>query len=269
MARHKTLVPPDVLVAKLSDEAILRNYAMFAGLHRDRMARALFSRLGDQPDDRRSIGLELMANLAAALEDVTLWFFVLQEWRAGAGGLFDLLDSISVVDREGYPYSSEQALNQISTWTIVDLREKFGLPLDDDLAANNWSEELISGHVEALEEALRILQSAIRTRTDDDRILVNSYNKLKHGALAIATTELSPVGVSVLVPSRRGPLDPKTGRRKINFGWVACDDADLRHMVNETIAVSSALWKILCLLYASRFDGKWVPPPHPQFLAAG
>jgi hypothetical protein len=93
--------------------------------------------------------------------------------------------------------------------------------------------------------------------------MVNSYNKIKHGALAIATTEHSSINVSVMLPSRRGSVDPISGKRRINFAWIACGDRALRSLVNITIQTSFILWWILNVLYRTRFDPAWEFPFWP------
>jgi len=251
------------IVTKLGDREVLLNYCEFAGMHRALTAVLLFKSLDSEPSRRRSIGLEILGNFVAALEDVALWFFVLKEWKKGEL-LFDLLDQINVTEQPGHPYSSGTALNEIAKWTITDLRREFGLPSDDVLLRMGWSEKMLNDHINGLRAALDALREALEIRTEDERVVVTSYNKIKHGALAIAATEHSSIGVSVMLPSRRGPLDPASGKRKINTGWIACESEALRRLVDNTLAVSSSLWAILNVLYLARFDPAWKAPNWKQ-----
>jgi hypothetical protein len=255
--------PAEIVVEKLRDQEVLKNYCTFAGLHRARAAVTLFDSLGTDENQRRSIGLEIFANFAAALEDVALWFFVLREWKKGKELLFDLLDRINVTERPGHAYSSERALDEMARWTIADLRREFGLPADEDLLKKGWTERMLNDHINGLRGALELLRSGLEMRSEDEHGVVSAYNKLKHGALAVASAEHSPIGVSVMLASRRGPRDPASGRRKINVGWIACEDEALRRLVDITLQTSSALWAILNLLYMTRFDAKWRAPHWP------
>ena len=57
-----------IIVEKLSDQEVLRNYCTFAGMHRSNTAMTLFSSLGTDENQRRSIGLEILGTSVAALE---------------------------------------------------------------------------------------------------------------------------------------------------------------------------------------------------------
>ena len=256
------------IVTKLGDQAVLRNYCTFAGMHRAVVAETLFRALGADPNQRRSIGLEITGNFVAALEDVALWFFVLKEWKMEQSLLFDLLDAIQVRESAQSKYSSLVAQNELAKWTIADLRREFGLPTDDELLKRGWTEMILTAHINGLRGALEILRTALEMRTEDEHVLVSSYNKIKHGALAIAATEHSPIDVSVMLSSRRGPLDKASGKRKINTGWMACEGEALRRLVDNTIQVSFALWQILNFLYMARFDPSWKTPPWPYPVSA-
>jgi len=256
--------PDHVIVEKLSDQEVLRNYCAFAGMHRSNTAMTLFNSLGTDENQRRSIGLEILGTSVAALEDVALWFFVLKEWKKGEKSLFDLLDGINVTEGEGHPYSAQTALDEMAKWTIADLRREFGLLTDEDLLERGWAEIALNNHINALRGALRVLLRALEMRTEDERILVTSYNKIKHGALAIATTEHSPIKVSVMLSSRRGPVNPASGKRKVNTGWIACEDRALGGLVNNIVQISRALWQILNFIYLTRFDSSWEIPPWPH-----
>jgi hypothetical protein len=249
--------PDEMVVAKLNDRAILRNYCAFAGLHRAVVAITLFKSLGADENRRRSIGLELLGNFAASLEDVALWFYVLREWKERKELLFDLLDRINITEKPGHAYSSERALKEMTNWTIADLRRELGLPTDERLLKMGWTEKMLNEHINGLRGALEQLREALQIRTENERVLVSSYNKVKHGALAIAASEYSPIGVSVMLPSRRGPIDPESGKRKINTGWIACEDEALSRLADNTVHISSTLWAILNLIYKAGFDPEW------------
>jgi len=257
MASTQDEMRPEAVVNKLGDQELLRNYCEFAGLHRAVTAIILFKSLGTDENQRRSIGLEILGNFAAALEDVALWFYVLREWKEQKELLFDLLDRINVTESPGHPYSSERALDEMASWTIADLRREFGLPTDQRLLQMGWTERMLNEYINVLRDALEQLREALGVRIESERVLVSSYNKLKHGALAIAASEYSSIGVSVLLPSRRGPRDPVSGKRKINAGWIACDDDDLRGLVDNTVNISSTICAILNLIYKARFDPTW------------
>ncbi len=263
MSPGKFEMHPEDVISKLGDQEVLRNYCVFAGLHRALVGVTLFRALGPDERQRRSIGLEIFGNFVAALEDAALWFFVLKEW-ADEEPLFDLLDRIEIREAPGHRHSSERALEEISGWTIADLRREFRLPTDDSLLRMGWTEQRLNYYINVLRSALESLKSALEARTDDDRILVSSYNKIKHGALAVATNDHSRIGVSVMIPSRKGPIDPGSGKRKINAGWIPCEDDELARVVKNTMTISTALAAILNLIYASRFDRNWeVPSPPP------
>ena len=259
-------MPPEAVISKLGDRELLQNYCGFASRHRAVVGVTLFRALGEDELQRRSIGLEIVGNFAAALEDVALWFFVLKEWKEGTL-LFDLLDRIEIRESEGYAYSSEAAFNELAAWTIADLRREFRLSTDESLLSMGWTELRIREYINLLRDAQESIKSALQARTESERILVSSYNKIKHGALAIAASEGSNIGVSVLLPSRKGPLDPVSGKRKINSGWIPCEDEELRNMVRNTVSVSSAMSAILNLVYANRFDRTWNLPKLPVILA--
>jgi len=258
------------MLGRLNDRELLKNYCHFAGIHRANVADSLFRSLsGAGENQRRSTGLELLGNLVATLEDAAMWFFVLKEWKKGNALLFDLLDTTNIQERPGGPMSSEAVLNEIAGWTIADLRREFGLPRDEDLLKRGWTETMLNKHINDLRADLDAFKSALEMRTEDERTMVNSYNKIKHGALAIATTEHSSINVSVMLPSRRGPVDPISGKRKINFAWIACEDKALRSLVNITIQTSFVLWWILNILYVARFDPDWKFPPWPYTISEG
>ncbi len=257
---------PDAVISKLGDRELLQNYCGFASRHRAVVSVTLFRALGEDELQRRSIGLELVGNFAAALEDVALWFFVLKEWKEGTL-LFDLLDKIKIRESEGHAYSSETAFNELAAWNIADLRRELRLFSDETLLSMGWTEQRIREYINLLRNAQETIKSALQARTESERVLVSSYNKIKHGTVAIAASEGSNIGVSVLLPSRRGPLDPGSGNRKINSGWIPCEDEELRNMVRNTVSVSSAMSAILNLIYANRFDRKWRIPKLPVILA--
>ena len=94
-------------------------------------------------------------------------------------------------------------------------------------------------------------------RTEDERVLVSAYNKVKHGTLAIAAKEYSEIGVSVMLSSRRGPTDLKSGKRKINTGWIDCEDEALARLVDNTVHTCGNLWAMLNLIYKAKFDPSW------------
>jgi hypothetical protein len=66
--------------------------------------------------------------------------------------------------------------------------------------------------------------------------------------------------------SRRGPLEPPATKRKINAGWLPCEDGELAKMLFDTLVVSEALFILLNWIYAIRFDDSWVSPPWPPDL---
>ncbi len=251
----------DEIVSKLTDREVLRNYCIFAGMHRAITAQTLLGSLTNEPNQRRSVGLEIAANLVAALEDVALWYFVLKEWKS-EGALFDLIDGIQVRDQADYRYSTQVAVASISEWTIADLRREFGLPSDEELLEHGWSDEELNSHINGLRDALVRLTSGLELRLEDEGILRTSYNNIKHGVLAVATSEPSKLGVSIMIPSRRGPTGP-SGKRKINVGWIPCDDDDLRRLASNTVVVSEALWALLNWIYIYRFDSSWRLPKWP------
>lgn len=259
----------EAVVEKLGDRELLRNYCNFAGMHRAIIGDILFRNLSQDPIRRRSIALEITANWVAALEDVALWFFALKEWGENRNVLlFDLLDSIQVSEREGAKYITQRALDELAGWTADDMRCMFGLPSDEQLLSWGWTKDMVTEHVAALAEALNRIKQALAFRVQDEGVLVSGYNKIKHGVLAVAASEHSSIGVSVMVPSRRGPKDPVTGKRKINVGWIPCEDKELHNLIRSTLLVCEALWAILCLLYWTRFDNAWVRPEWPVLLPA-
>lgn len=251
----------EALEERLSDREFLRNYCTFAGMHRAITADVLFRSLKQEPHRRRWIGLEMMANFAAVLEDVALWFFVLREWKNNDVPLFDLLDTIRV--SEGQRYSAQRAFQELIRWSTDDMRREFGLPSNRHLLSWGWTEDMVKKHVAAITEALDRMKSALGLRIEEQGIVVSGYNKIKHGMLAIATSEHSSIGVSIMLPSRRGARDIPTGKRKINAEWVACEDEELSKLARVTIFINEALWVILCIIYKSRFDYTWAPPKWP------
>lgn len=247
----------ETVVAKLGDREVLKNYCEFAVFHRAMSAITLFKSLGTDENQRRSIGLEILGNFAASLEDTALWFYVLKEWKEEKDLLFDLLDRTIITEGSGHPYSSEKALEEMAVWTIADLRREFGLPTDQRLLHMGWTERELNEHINALRDVLRELREALEMRTEDERVLVSAYNKVKHGTLAIAAKEYSEIGVSVMLSSRRGPIDLKSGKRKIDTGWIDCEDKELAKLVDNTVHTCGNLWAMLNLIYKSRFDQSW------------
>jgi len=246
-------------VTKPTDQDVLKSYCVFAGMHRAIVAQTLIASLTTDPNQRRSTGLELAANFVAALEDVALWYFVLKEWESGEA-LFDLIHRIQIRDQEGYKYSTQEAVAALSDWTIADLRREFGLPSDEELIKRGWNEEGLTSYINGLREALVRLKSGLELRLEDEGILRTSYNRIKHGALAFPTTENSEIGVSVMILSRRAPGRPGG---KVNQGWISCDDDALRRLASNAVIVSEALWALLNLIYAYRFDRTWKLPRWP------
>ncbi len=242
-----------------TDQAVLKSYCAFAGMHRAIVAQTLMGGLTADPNERRSVGIELAANFVAALEDVALWYFVLREWKSGEA-LFDLMNRIQVRDTKGYKYSTQNAVDALSDWTIADLRREFGLPSDDELLESGWSEVGLNYYIDGLREALVRLKSGLELRLEDEGILRKSYNKIKHGVLAFPTTEHSKIGVSVQILSRRAPGRPGG---KINVGWISFDDDALRRLASNAVIVSEALWALLNLIYIYRFDRSWRLPKWP------
>ena len=257
---------PEAVTDKLGDRELLRNYCGFASRHRAVVGVTLFRALGADELQRRSIALEIFGNYVAALEDNALWFHVLRQWKEGLL-LFDLLDKIEIRETEGHRYSSEAAIDELSAWTIADLRREFCLPTDGSLLSMGWTEARIKEYITLLRDALETMKSALEARTENERVLVSSYNKIKHGALAVAASEYSEIGVSVMLPSRKGPLDDVSGKRKINTAWILCEDEELRSIVRNTVSISSAMSAILNLIYMSRFDPEWRLPSLPVILA--
>lgn len=254
----------EIIVAKLGDEALLRNACGFAALHRALVVKHLWATLPptDQPNELRSVALELTMNYVAALEDAVLWFFVLREWKTSGEGLFDLLDSIQVKESRGAKYSSQAALDEVEGWTIADLRRELGLPNDDWLLANGWDEGGVRRHIRAIREALERMKSGLELRVSDEGVLCTSYNKIKHGCLAVAASESSKIGVSVMMSSRRGPIAP-SGKRAINTGWLPCEREELANIAASTLLIVEAVWTLLNLVYAVRFDADRVLPEWP------
>ena len=246
-------------MAKPTDQAVLKSYCAFAGMHRAIVAQTLIGGLTTDPNERRSVGLELTANFVAALEDVALWYFVLREWKSGEA-LFDLISRIQIRDQKGHRYSTQVAVDALSDWTIADLRREFGLPSDEELLEYGWTEEELVSYINGLREALVRLTSGLKLRLEDEGILRTSYNKIKHGMLAFPTNEHSEIGVSVKILSRRAPGRPGG---KINEGWRSCDDAALRRLARNAVIVSEALWALLNWIYIYRFDRSWKLPKWP------
>ena len=252
-------VPSAVIMAKLGDKEFLRNYCEFAGAHRARIAELLFSNLDDEPNRRRSIALELTANYVSAIEDLVLWFFVLKRWRNNEGTLFDLLNSTSVVERPGNKYSTETALGELRAWTIADLRRELGLPTDDYLLQAGLNERALTNHLNAIRDLLARFREGLELRLEYEHLLVTAYNKVKHGVLAVATTETSRSGISVMIPSR-----PVSGQRKpVNVGWLPCDDEELSKLYVSTLLVSESTFTLLNLIYIGDFDAGWTLPEWP------
>jgi len=131
------------------------------------------------------------------------------------------------------------------------------MPRDERLLQLGWSERMLNEHINAMRQTLGELQEALEMRTENERVLVSAYNKAKHGMLAIATEEYSPIGVSVMLSSRRGPLDEMSGRRKINTGWIDCADDALARLVDNTVHTSGNLWSMLNVIYKATFDPQW------------
>ena len=253
-----------LVVDKLSDKALLRNACEFGILHRALVVQHLWDTMPDPHDANRlrSVALELTANYVASLEDAVLWFFVLKEWKPGGQGLFDLLDGIKVTESPTGKYSTQVALDSIRAWNIADLRREFGLPSDEYLLNNGWSEKGVNTHINSIREALDRLKEGMNLRVEDEGVLYTSYNKIKHGCLAIAATEYSDIRVSVMISSRRGPKG-ENGKRLINTGWVPCDRSELKKLAYSTLIIVEAVCTILNLLYTVTFDSAWRPPKWP------
>ena len=257
-------ISSQLIVDKLSDPAVLRNACEFAGLHRALVVKHLWATLPapDEANELRSVALELTMNYVAALEDAVLWFFVLREWKSGDKLLFDLLDSIQVVESRNAKYSSQAALDEIDGWTVADLRRELGLPGDEWLLSHGWSKTGVNRHISAIREGLERLKKGLELRVGDEGVLCTSYNKIKHGCLAIATTEHSSIGVSVMMSSRRGPLG-EGGKRLINTGWLPCEKRELAGFADSTLLITEAMWTLLNILYTFRFDTDWALPEWP------
>jgi hypothetical protein len=150
----------------------------------------------------------------------------------------------------------------MSKWTIADLRREFGLPNDEELIERGWSEEGLRSYINGLREALVRLRSGLELRLEDEGILRTSYNKIKHGMLAFPTSEHSQIGVSVMIISRRAPR-LSGGKAMVNVGWISCDDDALHRLASNAVIVSEALWALLNLIYAYRFDRSWELPEWP------
>jgi hypothetical protein len=257
-------ISSQLIVDKLSDPAVLRNACEFAGLHRALVVKHLWATLPapDEANELRSVALELTMNYVAALEDAVLWFFVLREWKSGNKLLFDLLDTIQITESRKAHYSSQAALEVMEAWTIADLRREFGLPGDEWLLAHGWSKTGVNRHISAIRESLERLKKGLELRVGDEGVLCTSYNKIKHGCLAIAATEHSSIGVSVMMSSRRGPKGEK-GKRMINTGWLPCEKEELEKVAHSTLLISEAIWTLLNLLYMVRFDAEWRLPQWP------
>ena len=191
-----------------------------------------------------------------------MWFYVLKEWKGQKELLFDLLDSMNIKESDTWSYSSEKALSEMANWTIADLRREFGLPTDQRLLQMGWTERALTEHINALRDALEEIREAFEMRTEDERVLVSAYNKVKHGILAIAAREYSEIGISVMLSSRKGPRDPGSGKRKINTAWIDCENESLGRLVDNTVHTCANLWSMLNLIYKARFDLSWqgVPP---------
>lgn len=260
----KDEISSQIIVDKLSDKALLRNTCEFGILHRALVAQHLWDTMPYTGDANRlrSVALELTANYVASLEDAVLWFFVLKEWKSGGEGLFDLVDRIQVTDSADGKYSTQVALDSIRAWTIADLRREFGLPSDEYLLRHGWSESGANRHINSIREALDRLKEGMGLRVEDEGILRTSYNKIKHGCVAIAASEYSDIGVSVMISSRRGPKG-QDGKRLINTGWVPCDKSELRKLAYSTLLIVETVYMILNLVYMVKFDSKWILPKWP------
>ncbi len=239
---------------RLQDRELLRNYCTFACFHRARLAHILYEALDDDQDRRRTIGIEIVENYVAMLEDIAMWFFVLRQWARGSKSLFELLEAVEVRESQGWKYSTEAALTEISGWTIADMRREFGMPLDDDLKKFGLSESGLRGHIAAIRDALSLFQESLSLRRSDQGILVVAYNKLKHGLVALSAVENSSIGASVIVASTKGT--PKG----LKVGWIPCEDDALAKVVDTTVWAAEALCAVLNILYVARFDNKWVVP---------
>lgn len=255
----------EVVVAKLDDDHLLRNYCTFAGLHRARILTRCFHDLGaaTDADERRTLALQILGEYVSTLEDVAQWFYVLREWRLGHTLLFDELDQIGVRDQPGSKYSTETALKSLDEWQPDKLREELGLPNDQTLRSRGFSDAQVEIHREGIREYATLMKQALEFRSQSERALVVGWNKTKHGMLVVATTEASRSGVSMMIASRSGPKDQATGRRQINVGWLPCDHEEIARFVNTALLVSNALWGVLNLLYWAHFDQTWTLPVWP------
>ncbi len=270
MENQSTPTDSDI-VARLSNREVIRNYCDFAGMHRAVIAKVLFRSLKEEsPECRRSIGLEIAANFVGALEDAALWFYVLKEWKCNDAVLvFDLLDRIWITEGAGSKFSTQGALEQLDHWSRDDMRREFGIPTDGELRSQGWDDETAAMFEGGFVQALEKIRQALKLRTDDEGTIVASYNKIKHGVLAFATNEHSSIGVSIMIPSRRGQGDPVSRKRKVNVGWIPCDDGQLQILVNVTIHISNAIREILCSVYYFHFDKTWTPPSFPEVELGG
>ncbi len=253
------------VVAHLSDERLLHSYCTFNTLFRPLIAALLFSQLDDEVQSRRAIALEIASGWVASIEDIVIWVLVLRAWRPGKNLLFDLLDSTTVRENEG-PQSTIALLQHLSDLTGSDLGREIGLPSDAELLGSGFERERIDAQRKALEGFLGLLRDALPIRTADEGVAVSSYNKIKHGVLAVCSDQNSRIGVSFLLASRRGPLDPTAGKRKINASWLPCEDGELAKMLFDTLVVSEALFILLNWLYTVRFDASWLQPSWPSNL---
>jgi hypothetical protein len=256
-------VTPEVIAAKLTDAAILRNYAEFATLYRPSVATTLVRALDNDHIRRRSIAIEVAALSVASLEDLVFWVNALRRWRPGSEPLFDVLDSVVVRENREHDGSSAAALANLLSWTVADLRRELGLPDDGWLRRLGWSGHQVADHAAGLGELLVILREAVAMRTTDEGVLVTSYNKIKHGALVIAASEGSDIGVSVMLPSRKGPIELASRKHMINTGWIACDDVDVCNLANTVLVANHSIWMLANLVYLYRVDAGWRPPPWP------
>jgi hypothetical protein len=255
----------DDVVAKLKDRDVLRNYCDFSTMYRPSIAMLLIDALDSDPLRRRAIAMEIVALYVAALEDLVLWFFTLRQWRPGEELLFDVVDTVFVNEGRKSTNSTGKALAELANWTHEQLRSEFGLPDDDWLMRNGWSAKGVAEHAEGLTAFLTFVRAALAQRTSDEGMLVTAYNKIKHGALAIAATENSRMGLSLMIPSRRrrGPLEESSGKRMVDVAWLPCDDADLRKLASSVLVTSHVTWVMLNVVYSFRFDPSWEPPKWP------
>jgi hypothetical protein len=254
---------PAQLVAHLDDQVILRSYCEFNTMYRALAATGAYDSRAKSRLHRRAAALEIATAWIASIEDLAMLIIAFGEWDPGNNLLFDVLDKTQIRE-DGGQNSTEAVLATVMSWSPDQIREGLGLPSEETLRDRGFRDEEIAQQRQSFAGFRDLIARALSIRLADESVAVSSYNKIKHGVLAICSTLNSEMGVSFLLSARRGPKEPALGgRQKINSSWLPCDDRELRALVLDTILVCKASWYLVNLMYLMRFDRKWQMPEWP------